>query len=140
MSDGFPRFKSIVANNEQAAHQALGRGDYLQTVLLMHALVESLLRQFLHETGDKPSFAGLIKKYEDYLQSEGYPIPTFVKELTEFNKRRNRIVHNLWQRGYTFTNTQAELAAEGAVIMYGLLIEWLETFTPDIAEHGFHND
>lgn len=140
MNNVFPQFKSIVVDNEQAARQALDRSDYVQTFLLIHALVESLLRHFLHETGEKPSFAGLVKKYEEYLQSEDYPIPTFVKELTEFNRRRNRIVHNLWQRGYTFTNKHTEPAATGAIIMYGLLIEWLEIFDPEITKHGFENN
>ena len=139
MNDESSDFKKTVADYEQAARQALERGDYVQSFLLFHALVESVLRQFLHETEDKLSFAGLIKKYDEFLQSEEYPIPTFVKELTEFNRRRNRIVHNLWQRGYSITNKLTEPAASGAIILYGLLIEWLDTFNPDIAEYGFQN-
>jgi len=140
MSKNFPEFKVIVTDNEHAVRHALDRGDFVQAFLLIHALIESLLRHFLHYTGRKSTFDGLIKKYEEYLQSESYRFPTFVKELTEFNRRRNRIVHNLWQRGYTFTNKSSEPAAGAAIIMYGLLIEWLETFDPEISEHGFQNE
>ena len=138
MTNGFPEFKAIVADNERAARDALDRGDFVQAFLLVHTLVESLLRQFLGQTGHKHSFDALINKYEEFLQSVSYPIPTFVNELTQFNRRRNRIVHNLWRSGYTVTNKSAKQAAAGATIIYGLLIEWLETFDPDITERGFH--
>jgi hypothetical protein len=105
MSQKDSEFKVIIEDNEHAVHQALDRGYFVQAFLPVHALVESLLRQFLKQTGRKPSFDGLIKKYQKYLQSENYPFPTFEKELTAFNQRRNRIIHNLWQRGYTSTNT-----------------------------------
>ena len=140
MNEEFPRFAAIVTDNERAARQALDHGDFVQAFLLIHALVESLLRQFLHETGVKSSFAELIEKYKEFLLAEGQSTRTFVDELTLFNRRRNRLVHNLWHKGYTLTNKWAEQAAGTAIVTYGLLIEWLETFDPDITEHGFQNN
>ena len=137
MEDKDTRFKAVVADNEQAAKRALDRGDFLQAFLLVHSLVESLLRVFLGETGARLTFDDLIKKYGERLRAEHYPTPKFVDELTQFNRRRNRIMHRLWEKGYTLTNKWAEPAASAAVIMYGLLIEWIETFEPEIGEKGY---
>jgi len=136
-----PDFSIIIKDNEQAAAQALANGHYVEAYLFVHALVEALLRLFLRVPQEKDvGFAKLIQKYQAYLKKEGYPFPTFLDELTQFNRRRNRIVHQLWRRGYSFTNRQAEPAAHAAVMMYGLLIEWLETFDPEITQVGFQYD
>lgn len=131
-------FSYILKDNEAATALAIQRGDYLQAFLLVHALVESLLRAFLHSERKAGSFDDLITEYAAYLKKEHYPLPTFVDDLKNFNRRRNRIIHNLWQRGYTFANRQTEPATGAAVIMYGLLIEWLETFDPEIRQRGFN--
>lgn len=136
-----PDFSIIIKDNEQVVAQALADGYFVQAYLLVHALVESLLRLFLRVPEDEDvSFDRLIRKYRSYLKEEGYQIPTFIDELTQFNRRRNRVVHQMWRKGYSFTNRQAEPAARGAVMMYGLLIEWLETFDPEIAQTGFRYD
>lgn len=136
-----PEFSFIVRDNEQAAAQALADGNYVQVYLLVHALIEALLRLFLHiSEGTNTSFHHLIQKYRSYLEKEHYQIPTFIDELTQFNQRRNRIVHQLWRRGFSFTNRQTEPAARTAVMMYGLFIEWLETFDPEITQIGFRYD
>jgi len=128
-----PDFSIIIKDNEHAAAQALASGQFVQAYLLVHALIEALLRLFLHiPEGKNVSFDNLIKEYRSYLEEEHYPIPTFVNELTQFNRRRNRIVHCLWRKGHSFTNRETETAARGAEMMYGLLIEWLETFDPEI--------
>ncbi len=127
----------IVADNEAAARSAYHREDYISCLLLVHALVESLLRAFLGKPKDE-SFNGLIKSYEAFLQQEGQPEATLCKELTEFNRRRNRVVHGFWKEGYTATNGRLEPACQAAFMVYGLLIEWLETFDPEITEFGFH--
>lgn len=136
-----PDFSIIIKDNEQAAARALADGRYVQAYLLVHTLVEGLLRFFLRVPQDKEvGFAKLIQKYRSYLKEKGSPFPTFLDELTQFNRRRNRIVHQLWWKGYSFTNRQAEPAARAAVMMYGLLIEWLETFDPEITQIGFQYD
>src|SRR5262249_45444095 len=113
-------------------------GHFAQAYLLVHALVEALLRLFLRIPEEKDvSFDKLIQKYRSYLEQERHPFPPLIDELTQFNRRRNRLVHQLWRNGHSFTNRHTESAARGAVMMYGLLIEWLETFDPEIAQMGF---
>jgi len=136
-----PDYSIIIKDNEQAAAQALADGNFLEAYLLIHALVESLLRLFLRIPERKPiSFDNLINKYRSYLDEEHYPSHTFTDELMQFNRRRNRIVHQLWRKGYSYTNRQTERVAYAAVIVYGLLIEWLETFDPEITQVGFQYD
>jgi len=136
-----PDFSIIVRGNEQAAAQALADGNYVQAYLLVHALIEALLRLFLHIPQEMDiTFHNLIQKYRSYLDEEHHPIPTFIDELTKFNRRRNRIVHQLWCKGFSLTNSQTEPAAGASVAMYSLLIEWLETFDPDITQIGFQHD
>ena len=136
-----PDFSRIVSDNEQAAAEALTRGDFVQAYLLVHALIEALLRLFLRiPDGEDISFNDVVLKYRGYLEEAHYPFPTFMDELTQFNRRRNRIVHQLWRKGFSFINRQTEQGARAAVMMYGLLIEWLETFNPEITKIGFRYD
>ncbi len=127
----------IVNDNEKAVRAALDRGDYVQAFLMVHALVESLLRVLLRETENDLSFHRLIEKYRLFLEEQSPGIATFVEELTQFNRRRNRIVHELWRNGYTYINRQAQDAAVAAVLMYGLFIEFLQTFYPELSQKGF---
>lgn len=134
-------FSIIIKDNEQVTAQALTDGHFIQAYLLVHALVEALLRLFLRIPEEQEiSFDKLIQKYRSYLAQKGYTFPTFIGELTQFNRQRNRVVHQLWHKGYSFTNRQTEPAARRAVMMYGLLIEWLETFDPEIMQIGFRYD
>jgi len=137
-----PDLSIIIKDNEQAVAQALADGQFVQAYLLVHALVEALLRLFLRipEEDDEVRFHDLVRKYRSHLREEGYPSPTLIDELTQFNRRRNRVVHQLWRKGYSVSNRQTEPAARAAVIMYGLLIEWLDTFDPEITEIGFQYD
>ena len=136
-----PDFSIIIKDNEQATAQALADGHFVQAYLLVHALIEALLRLFLRvPEAEDVSFDRLIQKYRSYLEEKRYPFPTFIDELTQFNRRRNRVVHQLWRKGHSFTNRQTEPAARAAVIMYGLLIEWLEMFDPEITQIGFRYD
>ena len=136
-----PSYSLIIKDNEQAAAEALAAGNFVQAYLLVHALIEALLRLFLHIPEDKDvSFANLVQQYRSYLEQQHYPFPTFIDELTKFNQRRNRVVHQLWRKGHSFTNRQTEPAARAAVMMYGLLIEWLETFDSEITQIGFRYD
>jgi len=139
MADSRPDYSFIISDNEAAAARALKSGDHVHAYLLIHALMESLLRVFLgvHENS---TFQALIERYEQFLKEQGQTESTFVQDLTEFNRRRNRMVHQLWRKGYSFTNKQAESAAAAAVVTYGLFIEWLETFDPDIRAAGFRYD
>lgn len=139
MSDTRPDFSFIVRDNEAAAARALAEGEFIQAYLLVHALVESLLRIFLR-VHEEATFHALIERYREFLKEERQPEPTFVKELTEFNRRRNKIVHQLWRKGFSFTNRRTEPAARAAVTVYGLFIEWLETFDPEIKVAGFKYD
>ncbi len=116
-------------------------GNFIQAYLLIHALIEALLRLFLQiPEQDRKSFSSLIQSYRSHMQEKEYPIPTFMDELTQFNKRRNRIVHQLWRKGYSDTNQNTEEAARMAVLMYGLFIEWVQTFDSGIEGYGFDND
>ncbi len=133
-------FSLIVGDNEKGVRAALDRGDYVLGFLLVHALVESMLRAFLRTTDSNATFNGLIQEYKGFLERQSPGIATFVEELTQFNRRRNRIVHELWQKGYTYTNREAEGAAGAAVLMYGLFIEFLQTFEPELAEKGYQYD
>ncbi len=119
----------------------MAAGNFVQAYLLLHALIEALLRLFLRIPEDKDfTFARLVEKYRFYLDQEHYPHPTFIDELTQFNRRRNRIVHQLWRKGHSFTNRLTEPAARSALMMYGLLIEWIETFDSEITQVGFRYD
>ena len=135
-----PDFSLIIGDNEGAVRAALDRGDNLQAFLLVHSLVESLLRIFLHVHEKEVTFSQLIQRYKKFLKKYSPGVATFVEELTQFNQRRNRIVHELWKKGYTLTNRQAEDAASGAVLMYGLFIEFLQTFDPELSHKGFEYD
>jgi hypothetical protein len=126
----------IIKENESFARRAYEQGDYVLCFLLSHALIESLLRAFLSQTG-KESFNELILAYENFLKSESQTELTFVNELNKFNRRRNRVVHELWRTGYSATNEKLETACRGAFTIFGLLIEWLVTFDPEITEAGF---
>ncbi len=107
---------------------------------MVHALVESLLRVFLHVHEKEVTFHQLIQRYENFLKEHSPGVSTFVEELTQFNRRRNRIVHELWKKGYSFTNRQAKDVATAAVLMYGLFIEFLQTFDYDLSDKGFEYD
>jgi hypothetical protein len=72
----------IARDNEEAAQAALGQGDYLQAFLLVHALVEALLRAFLAEERENVNFSTLIKKYAVTLERCSPTMRTFVDELT----------------------------------------------------------
>jgi hypothetical protein len=133
-------FSLIVQDNEEAVRDALDQKNYVQAFVLTHALVESLLRHFLDRQDDRLGFHDLVGLYEKYLRQQSYPFPTFIKELKAFNQRRNRVIHQLWKHGYTHTNCRLKDAASAAVIMYGLFIEWLETFDSDITKIGYHYD
>ena len=128
--------RTIIEDNEAAAQIAYQHGDYIACVLLIHSLVEALLRAFLTKT-KKERFCELITAYKECLQEAGQQNLTFVDELTKFNQRRNRIVHELWRTGYTVTNGKLEPACQAAFRMYGLFVEWLETFDPEITDFGF---
>ncbi|MHB1664973.1 MAG: hypothetical protein ACYCT7_06915 [bacterium] len=130
-------FSLIIKDNENILAGALEHGDYVKSILLAYSLIESLLRMFLNEHNEEIKFTTLIKKYKDFLLEEKYVVPTFVKELQDFNKRRNRIIHQLWSKGYTFTNRQAEDAAVVSVNMYGLFIEFLQTLDENLIKIGF---
>lgn len=127
----------VVRDNELAARAAIDRGDYVLAFLLVHALVESLFRTFLNDGRERVSFGDLVKRYAGALDTSLSGVTTFVDEFTQFNRRRNRIVHELWLRGYSCTNERAKDAALLAVTMYGLFIEFLQTYAPSLAEHGF---
>ena len=133
-------FAFIVKDNEKAAQTALDRGDYLQAFILIHTLLESLMRVFLKLTDENLKFHQLIERWEDFLKHQHSGIKSFVKELTEINRRRNRIVHELWGKGYTFTNRQAKDAAIASIQMYSLFIEFLQTYSEDLEEQGFRPD
>lgn len=104
--------------------------------LLIHSLIEGLLCTFW-DRRKKHTFNELIKDYEYYLKKEKQEKLTFVEELKKFNKRRNKVVHLLWEKGYNATNDKLEPACRDAFTLYGLLIEWIETFDPEIVEKGF---
>ncbi len=129
-------FSFIVQDNEKSAQKTFDQGDYVLSILLIHSLIESILRVFF-SIDDKKRFSELIKIYSDFLEKEIPGSTTFVEELTQFNRRRNRIVHQLWQKGYTFTNKRAKNAAYGAIFLYGLFIEFLQTFDSDLERKGF---
>jgi len=127
---------SVVAENEAVAREAYEWGDFIFCFLLIHTLIEALLRTFLGRTG-KDRFADLIDAYKNYLKEEKQPEPVFVDELIQFNRRRNQLVHGLWKNGYAETNKKLEPSCRAAFIMFGLLIEWFETFDTEITESGF---
>ena len=126
----------VAAENEAVAREAYERGDFIFCFLLIHTLIEALLRTFLGRTG-KERFADLIDSYKNYLKVEKQPEPVFVDELIQFNRRRNQVAHSLWKNGYAETNKKLEPSCCAAFIMLGLLIEWFETFNPKITESGF---
>jgi len=101
---------------------------------LIEALLKLLLRIPENEDG---SYGNLLQKYRSYLNQEDYPYPTFIAKLTKLNLRWNRIHHQLWWKGFSFTNRQTEPSGGAAVLVYGLFIEWLETFDSKIRQRGF---
>ena len=81
--------REIVEDNKKAAHKAYLRGDYVSCFLLMHSLIEALLRAFLSKT-KRETFKELIKTYEKFLKQARQKKPTFANELIKFNKGRNK--------------------------------------------------
>lgn len=140
MTEPRPDFSFIVRDNEAAAARALQERNFVHAYLLVHAVVESLLRVFLKDHRQRVTFDKLIEGYSRFLSEQDYPEPTFVKELTEFNRRHSWCTIRLRRRGFSFTNREAEPAARAAVTMYGLFIEWIETFDPEITALGFEFD
>ena len=128
--------RAIIEDNEAAVKAAYLQGDYVICFLLIHALIEAILRALLKKT-KRERFTDLIKEYERFMRKQGQKKFTFVDELTKFNKRRNDVIHELWERGYTATNRKLESVCRKAFLMYGLFIEWLETFEPEIKIYGF---
>jgi len=133
-----PNFSRIASENEQAAEQALARGDFVEAYLRVHALMEGLLRLFLRiPDGDEVSFNQLIQRYQAHLEEVRYTVPSFMHELMQLHRRRDQIVRHLWQEGLSSTNSATEAAARAAVAMCGLFIDWLVSFDPEIgAEDG----
>jgi hypothetical protein len=129
----------IIKENENVARRAYDQGDFVLCFLLSHSLIESILRAFLKNFGDG-SFNDLIIDFENFMESEGQMDSAFIKELIKFNRQRNKVIHQLWKNGYSATNQKLEPACRGAFIVYGLLIEWLETFDPTITKSGFEYD
>ncbi|GMQ89581.1 MAG: hypothetical protein BMS9Abin09_1083 [Gammaproteobacteria bacterium] len=125
------KYTEAVRENEAELQRALEAGGYVQVVMLSHALIESYLREFLGEKEDEVKFSYLIKRYRKYLDSIKYPIPTFVEDLTQFNRRRNRVVHQLWKKGYKRINEDLKDVAGYAQLTYALYVQWLLTFDPD---------
>lgn len=137
MATSRPDFSLAIRDNEEAAAKALADGNFLYAFLLVHTLMETLLRVFLNDQRERVRFAELVEADRRFLADQRYVEPTFVDDLTKFNERRNRIMHQLWRRGFSYTNKQAEDAARAAVVVYGLFIEFLETFDLEITELGF---
>jgi hypothetical protein len=127
---------AIVIDNEKAAKLAYQRGDYVLCFLLEHSLIEALLRAFLSKNKNE-NFDNLIQAYNEFLIQEKQTSSTFVKELTLFNRRRNKIIHQLWEKGYTVTNKKLDTTCRAGFQLYGQFIEWLETFDPEITNFGF---
>jgi len=134
-----PNLTLIIADNEKTVQSALDSGNYFQAFLLVHSLIESLLRAFLNELEPEKDlrFAELVDRYKKHLTKIEYAVPSFVDELTQFNRRRNRIVHRLWRYGFTYTNNSSKDAAHSAANLYGLFIDWLQTFDEGLADLGF---
>jgi hypothetical protein len=132
----------VIHDNEAAARAAFDRGDYVLCFLLEHARVESLLRTHLNNWRPRVRFEELVAAYIALQKSEGQPGDDFVEDLIGFNRRRNSVVHRLSSVGYSKTNRGQNLRAvcQAAMMMYGLFIEWLETFDPDVCCAGFHYD
>lgn len=135
-----PDFSLIVRDNEHAAASALERGDFLSALLLVHTLIEALLRLFLNRHGHHEKFSDLVGALARDLKQQGVPEPPFLNELRGLNKHRNDAVHGLWRRGYSDTNRTVATSARAALLLYGLVIEWLETVDPDITSVGFRYD
>ena len=121
----------VAAENELVARLMFESGDYVGCLLLIHALVEGALRNFLR-CGESGTFNAIVGQYRDYLISEGQKDPLLVEELTQFNRRRNRVVHGLWLRGYHDTNEGHRLddACKAGMVMLELLSDYVSTFAP----------
>lgn len=126
----------IIRENENAARDAFDKGDYVICFLLIHSLIESLLRTFLGITRDI-TFNNLIKSFDKLMKNESQTESTFINELTELNRRRNRVIHQLWKKGYSLTNVKLKETCQISIIVFGLLIEWISTFNSEIDESGF---
>lgn len=137
MAQQTPSFSVIATENEEAAEQALARGDFAEALLRVHSLMEGLLRLFLRvPEAEEVSFNDLIQRYQAHLEDVRYTVPSFMHELAHLNRRRSEILHRLWRRGLSFTNEQAEPAARAAVAMCGMFIDWLESFDADVTGVG----
>ncbi len=125
------KYTAAVQENEAELQRSMESGGYVQVVLLSHTLIESYLREFLGEKKEEVRFSYLIARYQKYLDGIKYPTPTFVEELTQLNRRRNRVVHQLWRKGYKRTNEDLKDVAGYAQLTYALYVQWLLTFDPD---------
>ncbi len=130
--------RSTIKDNEGAVARALQQGNYILSYLIVHSLIELLLRTFLCVPQEEESdFADLVKSYKEHMLSQHHADALFENELTQFNLRRDRFFAQIRERGFSTVNEQTRAQAAMAVNVYGLLIEYLETFDANIGEMGF---
>ncbi|MEW5797127.1 MAG: hypothetical protein AB1772_12320 [Candidatus Zixiibacteriota bacterium] len=63
MVDSSRDMRLIVSDNEQAVATALSSGSYVLAFLLVHSLIEGLLRFVLRKNDDRVKFSQLIVKF-----------------------------------------------------------------------------
>ncbi len=71
MTEPRPDFSFIVRDNEAAAARALRERNFVHAYLLVHAVVESLLRVFLNDHRQRVTFGELIEGC--FLSEQHYP-------------------------------------------------------------------
>ena len=130
--------RSTIKDNEGAVARALQQGNYVLSYLIVHSLIELLLRKFLCVPQEEEyDFADLVKSYKEHMLSRHHANALFENELTHFNLRKHRFSAQIRERGFSAVNEQTRDQAATAVKVYGLLIEYLETFDANIREMGF---
>ena len=127
---------------ENKAVEFFEQREFLVSFLLFHTLTEALLRAFLRKGDKETRFSNLVKDLESFLCTPPYAQPRgsvqrTIKQLTEYNQFRNRIIHNLWKHGYSRWNILCKEAARQAYIIYLLTAEYLETFSDELNKYHF---
>lgn len=130
----------IIQDLEKQAYKFWKNGDYYILFLIFHSLLEGALRDFLKIPFNKGlKFSELINKLQDFLTTEPYKQPEefpgeLTKNLKNFNKMRNKLIHNLWKCGYLDLNKKSKKIAQRAFITYNLEIEYLATFDEEFQQ------
>jgi len=108
-----PSITRMIEPMEVAARRAMRAGEHVVAALLLHALVEALLRIDPHEScRSADNFWGAARAYRRRLLREGWSqrrADRRIVRVDRLNRLRNKVIHELLPRdGFDATNQRVE--------------------------------